>query len=237
MNESMKGKTILAIGAHIGDMELTAGALLASCAVQGGHAVTLALTAGEKGAPPDADVGEYRRSKIAEAEAFARELGGEAIVLDHPDGLLPDNDEVRFEVCDVIRRVKPDVIVTHHQYSMHKDHAVCHRIVVDGWFYAAIAGFQRELPRHFARSLYFAENWEDAEGFKPYVYLDVSDGYALWEKAIDHHWFAVHSTSFAYKEYYAHLKRLRGIEGRRQYCECFMIQPEQMHIIKNIEEA
>ena len=31
-------KTILAIGAHIGDMELTAGALLASCAVSGGHA-------------------------------------------------------------------------------------------------------------------------------------------------------------------------------------------------------
>ena len=43
------GKTILAIGAHVGDMELTAGALLASCAVAGGRAVTLALTAGEKG--------------------------------------------------------------------------------------------------------------------------------------------------------------------------------------------
>ena len=40
-------KTILAIGAHIGDMELTAGALLASCAVSGGHAVTLALTEDE----------------------------------------------------------------------------------------------------------------------------------------------------------------------------------------------
>ena len=43
------GKTILAIGAHVGDMELTAGALLASCAVAGGRAVTLALTAGEPG--------------------------------------------------------------------------------------------------------------------------------------------------------------------------------------------
>lgn len=50
--ENINGKTILAIGAHVGDMELTAGALLASCAVSGGRAVTLALTAGEKGAPP-----------------------------------------------------------------------------------------------------------------------------------------------------------------------------------------
>ena len=108
-----KKLTVLAIGAHIGDAELTAGALLASCAVRGGKAVTLALTAGEKGAPPGADIAEYRRSKIAEAEAFARELGGEAYVLDYADGLLPDNDQVRFQVCDIIRAVKPDIVVTY----------------------------------------------------------------------------------------------------------------------------
>ena len=232
----MGEKTILAVGAHIGDMELTAGGLLASIAVQGGRAVTLALTAGEKGAPSGTDVSAYRQQKIAEAEAFAEELGGEAIVLDHPDGLLPDNDEVRFEVCDIIRAVRPDILVTHHAKSMHKDHAACHRIVVDAWFYAAIAGFKRELPGHFAPHLYFAENWEDAQEFRPYLYLDVSDGYALWEKAIDHHRFAVESKSFAYKEYYSHLKRLRGIEGRTGFCECFMIPPEQYHVVCKPEE-
>ena len=178
----------------------------------------------------------YRRQKIEEARAFAEELGGKAYVLGHRDGQLEDDEVVRFEVCDIIRTVKPDIIVTHHEKSMHKDHAACHRIVVDAWFYAAIEGFQRGLPRHFARHLYFAENWEDAQDFKPYLYLDVSEGYDLWNKAIDHHRFAVESTSFAYKEYYAHLKRLRGIEGRTKYCECFMIPPEQMHITKKIEE-
>lgn len=157
-------------------------------------------------------------------------------MLGYPDGLLPDNDEARFAVCDVIRRVKPDILITHHAHSMHKDHAACHRIVTDAWFYAAIEGFERDLPRHFARHLYYAENWEDAEGFRPYVYLDVSDGFALWEKAIEHHWFAVHSTSFPYKEYYSHLKRLRGIEGRKGYCECFMIPAEQMRIVKKLED-
>lgn len=229
-------KTILAVGAHIGDMELTCGALLAANAVNGGRSVTLALTAGEKGAPAGADIAEYRKSKVAEAETFAAELEGEAIVLGYPDGLLPDNDEARFAVCDVIRRVKPDILITHHAHSMHKDHAACHRIVTDAWFYAAIEGFERDLPRHFARHLYYAENWEDAEGFRPFVYLDVSDGFALWEKAIEHHWFAVHSTSFPYKEYYSHLKRLRGIEGRKGYCECFMIPAEQMRIVKKLED-
>lgn len=232
----LKQHTVLAIGAHIGDAELTAGALLATAAIHGGKAVTLALTAGEKGAPPGADIDAYRRNKIAEAEAFARELGGEAYVLNYADGLLPDNDEVRFRVCDIIRKVKPNIIVTHHAKSMHKDHEACHRIVVDAWFYAAIEGFQRENPKHFARHLYFAENWEDAPEFTPYVYLDVTDGYPLWEKAIDHHWFAVHSTSFPYKEYYSHLKRLRGIQGRKGYCECFMIPPEQVKLVQTLEE-
>ena len=115
----MKTHTVLAIGAHVGDAELTAGALLATCAVHGGKAVTLALTAGEKGAPIGADIAAYRADKIAQAEAFARDLGGEAYVLQYEDGLVPDNDEIRFAVCDIIRKVKPDIIVTHHAQSMH----------------------------------------------------------------------------------------------------------------------
>lgn len=231
-----KKQTVLVIGAHVGDAELMAGGLLATCAVHGGKAVTLALTAGEKGAPPGADIAAYRQSKIAEAEAFAADLGGQAIVLDYADGLVPDDDTIRFAVCDIIRAVKPDIVVTHHEKSMHKDHEACHRIVVDAWFYAAISGFQRDLPRHFARNLYFAENWEDATDFTPYVYLDVTDGYPLWEKAIDHHWFAVHSASFPYKEYYSHLKRLRGIQGRKGYCECFMLPPEQVKLVQTLED-
>ena len=35
------GKTILAIGGHIGDMELTAGGLMASNAIDGGTNITL----------------------------------------------------------------------------------------------------------------------------------------------------------------------------------------------------
>ena len=226
--------TILAIGAHIGDMELTAGMLLAACAKQGGTVATLALTAGEKGAPAGADVAEYRAKKVSEAETFTQKLGGRAYVLDHADGLLPDDDAVRFEVCDIIRAVKPDILITHHKNSMHKDHAACHRIVEDARFYAGIAGFERELPAHFARTLYFAETWEDAVGFQPYVYLDVTEGYELWKEAITAHWFAVHSKSFPYMEYYDALSRVRGIEARTGRAECFMIPDENHRLVTTL---
>jgi len=230
----MMNKKILAVGGHIGDMELTCGGLLSTCAAEGGYAVTLALTGGEKGNPPYMSVADYRRQKEAEAEAFANMLGGKSYVLEYADGELPDNDTVRFQVCDIIRREKPDILLTHFEGSMHKDHAVCSRIVQDAWFYAAISGFERELPAHFTQ-LYFAENWEDARGFKPYVYFGVSqEGFELWEKAVQTHWFVTGSTSFPYYEYYSHLKRLRGIEARKAYAECFMPQPEDYRVIREL---
>ena len=129
----------------MGDMELTAGGILATCAAGGGHIATLALTAGEKGVPAGQTVEQYREQKLREAEAFAGMLGGTSYVLDYPDGFLPDNEEVRLAVCDLIRKEKPDLIVTHHEKSMHKDHAACHRIVKDAWFYAALPAVRREL--------------------------------------------------------------------------------------------
>ncbi|MDO5399654.1 MAG: PIG-L family deacetylase [Eubacteriales bacterium] len=230
----MKYNRILAIGGHIGDMELTCGGVLATCAAAGGHIATLALTGGEKGNPPDQTPEQYRVQKVQEAERFAQMLGGAAYVLPYADGLLPDDDTVRFQVCDIIRREKPDLIVTHHGKSMHKDHAACHRIVKDAWFYAAIGGFRRELPPHFGQ-LRFAENWEDAQDFRPYQYLEVSqEGFRLWQEAVQTHWFVTGSKSFPYFEYYSHLKRLRGIEARKTYAEAFMTLPEDVRLVESL---
>ena len=227
----MKYNRILAIGGHVGDMELTCGGILATCAAAGGHIATLALTAGEKGLPAGQTVAQYREQKLGEARAFAEMLKGESYVLDYPDGFLPDNEEARFAVCDIIRKEKPDLIVTHHEKSMHKDHAACPRIVVDAWFYAALPAIERELPHHFA-PLRFAENWEDATDYKPLEYLEVSEeGFALWQKAVQTHWFVTGSADFPYFEYYCHLKRLRGIEARRAYAETFMRLPEEVRLV------
>lgn len=224
--------TILAVGGHIGDMELTAGMALAKHSLKGARIITLALTAGEKGAPAGRDIVEYREQKVKEAKTFAEMLGGEALVFDYPDGELPDNDEVRFKVCDVIRKYKPAILITHYKSSMHKDHNNTHKIVGDARFYASLPGFRREDEPFFAGRLYYAENWEDAVSFCPYLYADTTEGYELWKKAVSTHWFVTGSTSFPYLEYYDHLSRVRGIEARKGRAECFMIPEESYRIIK-----
>ena len=67
-------RTLLCIGAHVGDMELTCGGLIATEALKGNRAVLVALTAGEKGNPPGRSVEEYREQKVEEARAPVKQL-------------------------------------------------------------------------------------------------------------------------------------------------------------------
>lgn len=225
--------TILAIGGHVGDMELTAGGVLASHALKGDRIVTLALTAGERGVPVGRDMAQYREQKVNEAKAFAEMLGGVSIVFDIPDGELQDDQDIRLRVCDVIRQVRPNIVITHFKNSMHKDHMTTHRIVNDARFFAGLASFERSLPAHFASRLYYAENWEDAVDYQPYVYVDFSEeAYDLWVKAVSLHWFVTGSKSFPYLEYYKHLVRVRGIEARKQYAQTFMVPEETMRVLR-----
>ncbi len=228
----MPKRTLMAVGAHIGDMELSCGGVLAAHALRGDHIITVALTGGEKGNPPHLSVADYRRQKEDEAKAFAERLRGEAIVFPYPDGELTDDDTVCFELCDVIRKYKPTVVMTHWGGSIHKDHEAASQIVKKACFYAALPGFVRDLPPHFAKGPYFAENWEDPFQFEPYVYVVVSEeGFELWNEAIKTHWFAINSPSFSYQAYYAHLMAIRGIEIHQPYAQAFDVSPMEKRLV------
>lgn len=224
-------KTIMAIGAHVGDMELTAGGVLCSMALQGANIVTVALTAGEKGT--SGDIEAYRKQKINEAKQFAEALGGVSVVLNNDDGELFVTEAVKWEVADLIRQYKPSLLITHHRKSMHKDHEACHYIVKDAQFYAGLKGFKRSLPAHYAGGPYYAENWEDPTDFNPYVYVKVTkEGYDRWVELIDIHRFVNESPSFKYKAYYQALKIVRGKEARLDYAEAFDIDTLKKRVIR-----
>ena len=225
------GKTILAIGGHIGDMELTAGGLMASNFLDGGKNITLALTAGERGNPPHLTQAEYRVQKIAEAKAFMDMVNGEALVLKYADGELPNNEEVRREVAEIIVKYKPDVIVTHWHSKMHKDHNATHYIVQDAQFIAGVVG-DSNGNRHYA-PVYFCENWEDDKDFDPYISVDITKGYELWKEALHTQWFVMNSKDFKYYDYYTSLARCRGALAKKQYAECFDILDYKKKIVKD----
>ena len=232
-------KHIMAIGAHIGDAELTCGKTLATHSLRGDDITTVAVTAGERGAPPDRDIEEFKQHNIECAQNFAKALGGQFVCLGYPDGEAPDNGELRYVICDLIRTRKPDVILTHWHKSMHKDHCITARAVDDAVYYAALRGFERSgtdgapLAPHWARGPYYAENWEDAEDFDPYIFIDVSEGYDLWHKHIQGLWLTNNSPWFGYLKYYDGLSRSRGILVRKDRAECFNVSPYSKRVVQD----
>ena len=226
-------KTIMAIGAHVGDMELTCGAYLATEYLKGNKIITVSLTAGERGNPPHMTVEEYRKQKVNEAKEFAESLGGEAIVLDYQDGELPDNEEVRLEVARLMRKYNADIVLTHFKNSLHKDHARCSKIVSEAQLFAGIDMGDKVEGKPIYVPIYYCENWEDKIGFDRYIMVDVTKGYELWSKAIQKHWFIMNSKDFKYYQYYTNLTAVVGALAKCERAVAFDIDAFDKYIIKD----
>ena len=102
---------VLCVVAHPDDMEYGASAAVATWAARGVEVTYLLLTSGEAGmqAPPE-EVGPLRAAEQARAceTVGVRDL----VILEHPDGILMPTLELRRDIARVIRRVRPDAVVT-----------------------------------------------------------------------------------------------------------------------------
>lgn len=223
--QAAPGRTILAVGAHAGDAELTSGLLLARQRRAGDRVVILHMTLGE-GGNPKLTPAAYGEQKRREAMVVGAALGAEVIVAPYRDGELPDDDAARRYVADVIRQVRPTHVLTHWSQSIHKDHAATHRVVVDAVLLASLPGVVTANPAwRGVRAVWYAENWEDADGFRPFVFVGVApEDSARWRQAVTKYEFVGGSiSSFRYLDYYSALMTVRGAESRRGRAVAFEI--------------
>jgi len=219
-------RTILAIGAHAGDVELTMGPLLTAERARGTRVVILDLTLGERG-HPTLSVEQYGAQKRREATEVAAAIGAELEIGPYQDAEIPNDEPARRWVAAVIRRVRPTLVLTHWKESMHRDHSATSAIVRDAVLLAALPGISGVAGQpHRGVSVWYAENWEDATGFAPYVYVGVdSASWSRWRTAVSKFEFARGATGFPYVEYYDALGRVRGIEARKGHAVAFDTEP------------
>jgi LmbE family N-acetylglucosaminyl deacetylase len=209
--QTQPSRTILAIGAHAGDMELTAGQLLIKQKKKGDRIVILHMTLGE-GGNPKLSPALYGAQKRREALAVDSVIGAESIFGPFRDGEVPNDEAARRYVANVIRQVKPSFIITHWSKSIHKDHSNTSLIVQDAVLLASLEGVVTGTPAHRGiRGIWYAENWEDAEDFQPFISVDVSEERDQWRDAVSRYEFVGGKiSSFRYLEYYDALAVVRG---------------------------
>jgi hypothetical protein len=80
----------------------------------------------------------------------------------------------------------------------------------------------KERPAHDVRTLYFADNWEDADGFVADTYLEVTPVYDRWMKACSLFPMWRGETGFRYNDYYASRAAACGCLSQCSKAVCFM---------------
>jgi LmbE family N-acetylglucosaminyl deacetylase len=224
----MAGSKLMAIAAHPGDALFTMGATVAQHVHDGGAGVFLSLSLGERGAPKNIPVAKYGDMQRVATEKAAAQLGARALFLRYPDAEIPFSDSISLEVCDIIREEKPDVVVTHWSGSWHKDHQNCHLVVRDAIFYAGLGTMQRKLPAFDVKKIYYADNWEDATGFQPDYYLDVTAVCDKWLEVCDlYPMWRGQTGFFRYNDYYSSLAVMRGCLSGYKRAVALMLDPNQ----------
>jgi LmbE family N-acetylglucosaminyl deacetylase len=152
---------VLAVYAHPDDPEISAGGTLARWADAGADVYIVVTTRGDKGTTdPDADLDALARLRTKETEAAAQVLGVTALPhLDHPDGELADDRELRVELVRLVRSLQPDVVCCPDPtavffgdgYVNHRDHRATGWAMLDA--IAPAAGNPHYFPELLAEGL------------------------------------------------------------------------------------
>ena len=166
----------MTIGAHPDDAEFGAGGTLARWAAAGCEVSMLVVTDGSKGTwDPTLDPPGLAQIRSNEQQQAANVLGATDIVmLEHRDGELESTMALREELCLWIRRLRPDVVLTHdpwRRYMLHPDHRATGWAAVDAVVAARDHLFFREqlvegLTEHRPEALLLwaadePDHWED----------------------------------------------------------------------------
>lgn len=167
-------RRLLLVHAHPDDETINNGATMARYVDQGAHVTLVTCTAGEEGevlvashehlaADADDALGPHRVTELAAAMAALgvtdhRFLGGTGRYRDSGMMGTPANDrpecfwradltEAATHLVEVIREVRPQVMVTYDEFGGygHPDHIQAHRVATYGAALAAVASYRRDL--------------------------------------------------------------------------------------------
>jgi bacillithiol biosynthesis deacetylase BshB1 len=157
---------VLAIAAHRDDVEQTCGGTLLRMRSIGVSTAILDLTQGEAGTRGSA------AERAAEAAAAARILGaGWREALDIPDGRVENTWENRLKIVEVLRRVRPRVVILPYWIGRHPDHYTTATVGYEACFLSGLARVETGTAPHRPFKILYASLYADV---RPSFVVDIT---------------------------------------------------------------
>lgn len=156
---------ILAIGAHLDDIELACGGTLAKAIKSGNHVKVIIMS---KSGYTNYDGKKMRDDDVAiiEGTNALHILGINDIeILDFPTKDIPYSSEVIESIDSRMNAFNPDVIFTHHPFDTHQAHV--------GVSKSTISAARRRNTVFFYEPI--TPSGRSYVAFKPQMYVDISD--------------------------------------------------------------
>ena len=165
---------VIAFGAHPDDCDIRAAGTAAKFAALGHHVKFVSVTNGEAGHQfrQPAELAALRRT---ETEAVAKLMGIEYEVLNNRDGRLLPTVEARFEMIGLIRRYRPDLILTHRPNDYHPDHRATSTLVCDAAYMVIVPHIVPEVSALRVNPViaYLSDHFQRPAAFAPTIVIDV----------------------------------------------------------------
>lgn len=188
-------RRILAIHAHPDDVEFQCAGTLAILKQKGCHVTIATMTPGDCGSA-EHDAEEISRIRRTEAGRAAELIGADYLCLEFRDLSIVVDNESRRRVCETIRRVKPDIVLTAPPIDYMTDHEVTSVLVREACFNASVPNYLTKQwdpapPTHRIPELYYVDPLEGADWYgqpQPYDFIiDISSTYEIKKKMLACH--------------------------------------------------
>ena len=165
---------ILAFGAHADDLELLAAGTLARLAAAG-HELTMATMTWCRYGSYELEPKACSIARHAEAARSAALLGATYRALMVPDDTVnPYDDAQQRLVMELIRSVRPDVILTHSPADYHTDHTNLFELVRWSGPLLGMPQYETASPHLDALPALYLMDTLNGRGFEPTRYVDIS---------------------------------------------------------------
>lgn len=219
---------VLAVGAHPDDLEILCGGTLAKYAERGDHVTMAVATNGEVGSPtlPKQEIAAIRKQ---EAEAAARVIGADFIWMNYPDEFLFSTEQTRLEFLNMVRGVRPDVILAHAPEDYHPDHRTSGQILWDVRVMTTVPNIKTDHPPcESIPEIYYLDTVAGID-FLPHHYVDITATFEIKKKMLACHksqagWLQ-NQYQMSYLEFTEYISRFRGLQCGVQFAEGFQSSP------------